>query len=407
MKPVADPATPPAGRPRLLEFDQAGLVAWFDSLGEPAYRAHQVYRWLYQAGVTDFAGMTDLPAALRARLTAACDLGLLTPAASQQSADGLTRKVLFTLHDGQQIEAVLMSYPEAEQQRRPSSRPGEKPSHRRRTVCVSTQVGCAMGCTFCATGQMGLGRNLSAGEIVAQVIHFVGELRAARVASPPITNVIFAGMGEPLANYDATLAAVRRLNDPAGLNIGARHITVSTVGLVPGIERLAGEPLQVHLAVSLHAPDDRLRTQLMPVNRRYPLASLLRACRSYVDKTGRRVSFEYVLLAGVNDRPEQAHQLAQVLGDLTSHVNLIPANPIPGGPYRRPERAAALAFQQILTAHNIPTTIRVERGSEIAAACGQLRAAHDRPQQEPVKTANKPSRTDIHKTCLDREIEPF
>lgn len=375
MKPTTEPPNPPAGRPCLLDFDRAGLFAWFDSLGEPAYRAHQVYRWLYQAGVTDFAAMTDLPAALRTRLAATSDPGLLTPAASQQSADGLTQKVLFTLRDGRQIETVLMTYPETVGR---SSRTGEKPSHRRRTVCVSTQVGCAMGCTFCATGQMGLGRNLSVGEIVAQVIHFVGELRAAGVESPQITNVIFAGMGEPLANYDATLAAVRRLNDPAGLNIGARHVTISTVGLVPGIERLAGESLQLHLAVSLHAPDDALRTQLMPVNRRYPLAALLRACRTYVAKTGRRVSFEYVLLAGVNDAPDQAHQLAQVLGDLLCHVNLIPVNPVPGSSYRRPERPAVLAFQKILTAHNIPTTLRVERGTEIAAACGQLKTAYGR-----------------------------
>jgi 23S rRNA (adenine2503-C2)-methyltransferase len=256
-------------------------------------------------------------------------------------------------------------------------------SRARRTVCVSTQVGCALDCAFCATGKGSFGRNLTAGEIVEQVLYFARQFQghdpemeseAPGADASPITNVILAGMGEPLANYAATWAAVERLNDPAGFGLGARHMTISTAGLVPGIRRLAGEKLQVNLAVSLHAPDDVLRAQLMPIARRYPLAELLAACREYSEKTGRRVSFEYILIDGVNSSSAQARQLAALLEGMLCHVNLIPMNPIAERPWRPPSHEAVLAFERELARRGITTTVRLERGVEIQAACGQLRA---------------------------------
>jgi 23S rRNA (adenine2503-C2)-methyltransferase len=252
----------------------------------------------------------------------------------------------------------------------------------RATVCVSTQAGCAMGCVFCATGKLGLLRNLSSGEIVEQVLWAARELQstASTIATvPSLTNLVFMGMGEPFANYDRWWAAVERLHDPQGFNMGARNMTVSTVGLVPGIRRLAQEQLPINLAISLHAPDDELRSALMPVNRRYPIATLLAATRDYIAQTNRRVSFEYVLLQGRNDSPQQARMLAEQLwasatgtGPLLYHVNLIPWNPVPGTPLGRSERKRVLDFQQVLQEQNIPCTVRVERGVEIDAACGQL-----------------------------------
>ena len=347
-------------------------------LGEPAYRARQVWRWLYRGLACCFGQMTDLPRSLRDRLSTRFTFDGLHPLAHLASPDGLTRKSLFQLADGNTIESVLMLYDATDN------------GKARRTVCVSTQVGCALGCAFCATGQGGLVRNLSVGEIVGQVIHFAHQItHDHNVASadapptpypanptpfPPITNIIFAGMGEPLANYAATLAAVRRLNDPDGFALGARHMLISTAGLVPGIRRLAQEKLQVSLAVSLHAPTDELRARIMPINRRYPLAEVLAACRDYVQDTGRRVAFEYILIEGVNSLPSHARQLAALIQGMTSMVNLIPMNPVAGSALTAPRRETVIAFQSILNAAGIVATVRVDRGSEIQAACGQLRA---------------------------------
>lgn len=359
----------------LSEFSLSQLTEWFLAQGQPAYRAKQVYRHIYRHLTGDFQEMTDLPVMLRERLAQNASLKALRLVTKQISADGLTQKAVFALPDGQTIESVLMLY----------SGNGKEASTRR-TVCVSTQVGCPLNCAFCATGRSGFVRNLSAGEIVEQVLYFArgcgsqqgevpkaGNKEKARGPANSITNVIFAGMGEPFLNYDATWEAVQRLNDPAGFGLGARHITISTAGWVPGIERLSKERLQVNLAVSLHAPDDALRNRLMPVNQRYPLASLLAACQRYVENTGRRVTFEYILIDGINAALEQAHALAALLKGWLCHVNLIPMNPVPESPWQPPPRRTILAFEETLRQAGITTTLRVDRGSDIQAACGQLR----------------------------------
>jgi 23S rRNA (adenine2503-C2)-methyltransferase len=345
----------------LYDYALTELTALLQSWGEPAFRARQLYRHLYVNLVQHPEQMTDLPLALRRRL-AEIPLSTLHREHVQIGDNGMTRKALFRLPDGAVVETVLMVYPD------------------RSTVCVSTQAGCGMGCVFCATGQLGLLRNLSSGEIVAQAIWASQELRAMGMAGPAgrVSNLVFMGMGEPFANYDRWWQAVERLHDPQGFNLGARSMTVSTVGLVKGIERLAEERLPINLAISLHAPDDALRSELMPINRRYPIADLMAATRNYIVKTRRRVSFEYVLLQGKNDHPHQAIALARLLrrsaphGPLLFHVNLIPWNPVPGTPLGRSEWERVTTFQQILTDYGIPCTVRVERGVEIAAACGQL-----------------------------------
>jgi 23S rRNA (adenine2503-C2)-methyltransferase len=324
------------------------LVSW----GEPSYRADQVWGWLYRSLATDFEEMTNLPKELRERLAEATLLQTMKPLEERVSADGLTRKVLFALRDKQTIESVLMHY---------------EPRH---TACISTQVGCALGCVFCATGQSGFVRNLTAGEIVEQVFFFARFLKAK---GERLTNVVFMGMGEPLANYEATWQAVETLTHDEGFNLGARRITLSTVGLVPGIRRLAEEGTQIGLAISLHASTDELRDELVPVNRRYPLAQLMAACRHYAERTGRRISFEYALIQGINDSPEQARQLAQLLDGLLCHVNLIPLNPIAESPYQPSPLGGILAFQAELNRMKVPNTLRVERGADIQAGCGQLR----------------------------------
>jgi 23S rRNA (adenine2503-C2)-methyltransferase len=329
------------------------LEAVVVSLGEPRYRARQLAHWIYARAAASIEAMTDLPRSLRERLAQAVGLSRVRPIARSTSHDGLTTKLLLALGDGATVETVLMRYDDG-----------------RRTVCVSTQVGCGMGCTFCATGQAGLTRNLTAGEIVDQV------LAVARACGERPTHVVFMGMGEPLANYEAVLRAVRLLNAPYGLRIGMRHITISTVGLVPQIRRLAQERLQLTLAVSLHAPDDTLRTQLVPINRRWPIADLLAASSEYAAVTGRRVTFEYVLMAGVNDRPDQARQVAALLAGRGAHLNLIPWNPVYGTQYRRPSIEAVHRFARVVRQGGISTTVRIDRGVEIDAACGQLRRTH-------------------------------
>jgi len=350
-----------------LNFDE--LSSLFQSWGEPAYRAKQVWGRLYQGLAATFDEMSELPKSLRQRLAQETVLGRLTPRAEQHSSDGQTRKVLFALPDGAQVEAVLMGY------------------EHRRTACISTQAGCGMGCSFCATGQGGLQRNLTSGEIVEQVLFFAREspipnpsttLRTSPQSplphlQSPITNIVLMGMGEPFANYNPVMAAVRRLNDPSGFNFGARRMTVSTVGLVPGIKRFAEENIQINLAVSLHAATDDLRSQLVPINKQYPLSALLPAVREYIAQTHRRVSFEWALIEGVNDTPEQARTLAQLAKGLLCHVNLIPLNPTSGYPGAASTRERIAAFRSVLESAGIPNTLRLRRGIDIQAGCGQLR----------------------------------
>ena len=345
-------STAPTGH-SLLDLSKAELGELLTGWGEPTFRADQVWGWLYHKLVSDPLEMSDLPKPLRARLAEAFPCQLLTPLTTLVSADRQTQKTLFALSDGAQIETVLMRY------------------RRRHTVCVSTQAGCAMGCPFCATGQGGFQRNLTAGEIVAQVLFFARLLAAG---NQKVTNVVFMGMGEPLANYLATWSAVRRLNDPEGFRLAARAMTISSVGLVPGIRRMAGEPEQVGLSISLHAPTDELRNQLVPINRRFPLPQLLEACEYYAKSTRRRISFEYVLIDQINDAPQQATQLADLLAGMLAQVNLIPLNPTPGSSFRPSPAARVRAFQEILQARGLATTVRLRRGVDIQAGCGQLRA---------------------------------
>jgi len=334
-----------------LTFDE--LQAWVISLGEPAYRAQQIRQWLYQGLAHSFAEMTTLPLSLRQRLAEVATISAGQPQASLVSPDGLTEKVLLALPDGSTIESVLMRY------------------EGRQTVCVSTQVGCPIGCTFCATGRSGYVRNLSAGEIVDQVLYFARQLKERGLQ---VTNVVVMGMGEPFLNYSATWQALTTLHDPKGFALGARHMTLSTAGIVPGIERMAKEPLQVGLAVSLHAPNDALRNQLVPINRKYPLGMLIPACQRYTEETGRRITFEYALIDGVNDAPALARELAALLKGMLCHVNLIPCNPGSGGECRPSSRQRVLAFQKQLKQAGIPNTLRVGRGIEIQAGCGELRS---------------------------------
>jgi len=315
--------------------------------GEPAYRARQVWRNLHLGREPE--EMTDLPVRLRDVLGEELVPGL-RPAAMSASADGATTKWSWSLADGARVETVLMAYESG-----------------RITVCVSTQAGCAMACSFCATGQAGFERQLTVGEIVEQVV------RARRAAGTDRSiNVVFMGMGEPLANYGPTWAAVERLHGDLGLS--ARHITVSTVGIVPGILRLATEHLPVNLAVSLHAANDELRDSMVPINRRYPLAAVVEACQAWVASHNRRLSFEWALIDGVNDRPVDAAQLAAIARPLAAHVNLIPLNPTPRYLTRGTSPAGVRAFRDRLTAAGVNATVRRNRGTDIAAACGQLAA---------------------------------
>ena len=348
--------------PHLLDLDPNALAQLFADWGEPRYRAPQVSRWLLQRGVTDFEAMTDLPAALRARLANVYTVAAPQVVASTAADDGETKKVLLDLGGGASVETVRMRYDPDE--------PGER---ERATVCVSTQVGCAMRCVFCATGQQGFTRNLTPSEILAQVLHFA---RTERV-----TNVVFMGMGEPLANTHATLAAVRWLIAADGLNLRARGVTISTVGLRAGIRRLAEERLQVGLTISLHAPNDELRHRLIPTSAGTSIDDLVAAGRDYIAATGRRVTFAYALLDGVNDSPAQARLLASRIRGIQAHVNLIPYNPTAGAGLRRPSRERVRAFQHALQEAGINATVRVERGVEIAAACGQLRTDYTQRQR--------------------------
>jgi 23S rRNA (adenine2503-C2)-methyltransferase len=330
----------------LPELEQL-LVGW----GEKTYRAHQIWQGVYQQHHSDPEKIPALPKSLRRLLSENLDFTHLEADKVLSSQDGETVKTLFRLPDQKAIEAVLMTY------------------HTRRTLCISTQAGCAMGCQFCATGQMGFKRNLSSGEIVEQVLYYARQLYAK---GESVTNVVMMGMGEPFHNYDETMAAISRLNHPQGLNLGARRFTISTVGLVPYIRRFTNENRQVNLAISLHAADDVLRNSLMPINKKYPLSELADACRNYIDKTHRRITFEWALIKGVNDTTEQANRLAAWLKGMLCHVNVIPLNPTPGYEGKPTSVKNAQHFCAILEEHGIPCTIRVRRGIEIQAGCGQL-----------------------------------
>ncbi|UCG23788.1 MAG: 23S rRNA (adenine(2503)-C(2))-methyltransferase RlmN [Chloroflexota bacterium] len=339
-------------RLNLYDLDLIQLTELMQDLGQPDYRARQLWQWLYRRYASDIEQMTNLPASLRHELKKAVSLDTWDVTARQNSSDRMTTKLLFQLSDGDFIETVLMHY------------------NKRRTICISTQAGCAMGCVFCATGQMGFSRNLSVGEIVAQVLHFARELADD---GNKITNIVFMGMGEPLHNYDSTLMAVDRLTDSEGFNLGARRLTISTVGLVPAIRRYADERRQTPLAVSLHAASDRERNRLIPVARRWPLASLMEACRYYIRQTGRRLTFEWALIARENDTIEQAEQLGRLLSGMLCHVNLIPLNPTAGYQGRPSDPSRVAAFQKTLAANGVTSSVRVRRGIDIQAGCGQLR----------------------------------
>ena len=330
----------------------AGLAAEY---ALKPYRLEQLYRAATKELVASLEGISVLPQDLRTRLgERGVRLDSVEPVVLQRSNDGQTTKGLFRLHDGNQVEAVLMEHWGG-----------------RTTVCISSQAGCAFACAFCATGQAGFTRNLEPDEIFDQARFFAREL-AAR--DKKITNVVFMGMGEPFHNYAAVMDAVRLLNDPHGFALGHRHITISTVGLVPQIERFADEGIQVNLAISLHAPTDEQRGRIMPVNKRWPVAELLAACAAYVAKTRRKVFFEYVMLRGVNDDDQSAHALAALMRGHLYHVNLIPYNATPDSVLQGSDELRVRAFQKILDGAGVPTTVRTPMGRDIAAACGQLRA---------------------------------
>ena len=337
------------------------LAGW----GFSIYHADRVWAYLYQQQLQSVAEMKGLRPDLRQQLEAAAVLAPLATVAAIDSSDGYTRKFLLGLPDGQSVETVLMRFE------------GRDDGEGRATACVSTQVGCAMGCVFCATGQMGFLRHLTPGEIVAQVVYVD---RLLRQQGENLRNVVLMGMGEPLHNYDATMAAVDIMTDHKGLALAPRHITLSTVGVVPGIRRLADEERPIHLAVSLHGATDAERQALVPPARRWPLNELMAACRYYVEKRNRRIFFEWTLIEGKNDTPAQAHSLGRLLQGLDAHVNLIPLNPTAGYDGRPTRSAAVTQFQSILAEYGIPSTVRQRRGIDIAAGCGQLRADKTRLQ---------------------------
>jgi 23S rRNA (adenine2503-C2)-methyltransferase len=332
------------------------------SMGEPAYRARQLLAWVYQRLAVSIDEMTDLPQAFRQKLAQQVNLHTLTPIHEARAKDG-TVKILFNLKDGKTVETALMKFPST----------GGK---HRYTVCISTQVGCPIGCPFCATGQQGFERNLTQGEIIDQVLYFARYLQDKTIGreGERIKNIVFMGMGEPLVNYGALWQAIEMLNSPDGFGLSARSMTISTAGLIPGIERLSNEKLQVGLAISLHASDNKLRDKLVPINKKYPLEELIPACREYFACTGRRVSFEYALFNGVNDSIVQAQSLADLIQGMNCHVNLISANQTTNQKMQPSPRNTVLAFQQELKNRGINCTLRLSRGQDIDAGCGQLRS---------------------------------
>jgi 23S rRNA (adenine2503-C2)-methyltransferase len=355
-------------QPAISEVDPASLTAWLAARGEPAYRAAQVLAGAHRPTATRLDDLTDLPRPLRSAVAEAFRFSSIVASHTLVADGGLTAKAVHELADGQRIESVLMRYP------------GRGKGIGRTTICISSQAGCAVNCPFCATGQAGFGRQLTPGEIVDQVLHWHRDPWLALGADwrpgggRSHYNIVFMGMGEPLNNVDRVFAAVRLLNDPARLGIGARHITVSTSGVVPGIDRMIDELPQVNLAISLHAATDDLRDELVPINRKWPIAEVVGAGRRFATRTRRRVSLEYVLIDGMNDTPEQAAGLAELASGWLCHVNLIPLNPTPGSLWSGTNAAGVRSFAATIAGAGVPVTVRDTRGREIEAACGQLHA---------------------------------
>ncbi len=330
------------------------LNEWVISQGEKGFRANQLYEWIYQKRVVSFVDMSNLAKGFRENLENTFSMDPLKELVRQNSSDG-TIKFLFQLHDGHAIETVIMRH------------------NYGNSICVTTQVGCRIGCTFCASTLGGLKRDLTPGEIVAQVVY---AQRVLDETSERVSHIVVMGIGEPFENFDALISFIRIINHDKGINIGQRHITVSTSGIVPKIYEFADLGLQVSLAISLHAPNTEIRSRLMPVNRRFPMSDLMEACQYYINKTGRRISFEYGLFGGVNDEPEHAEELATLVKPIFCLVNLIPVNYVPERDYVRTPRNEIFQFKNILEERGVTVTIRREHGSDIAAACGQLRAQH-------------------------------
>ena len=335
----------------IYDLEKEELIKVLEELGEPDYRINQLWQGLYKQIYQNFSEFSGLPKDLRNKLENRFSLNALKNIVQIQSKDKNTEKVLFELNDGEKIETVLMRY------------------NNRRSLCISTQSGCAMGCVFCATGQMGFRRNLSCGEIISQVLYFEKSLQEKKGS---LSNIVVMGMGEPFHNYDATISAIRVLNDHDGFNMGARRFTVSTVGMVPKIMQFADEGFEVNLAISLHAATNQLRDSLVPMNRIYPIEKLIEACNYYVNKTNRRVTFEYALINGINESLSDAESLASLLKGMLCHVNLISLNPTDGYKHSGSSSTRVDQFKDKLIESHIPTTIRLRRGIEIQAGCGQL-----------------------------------
>ncbi len=342
---------------QILGLTTAELQRFCVELGEPAYRGQQLAEWIYRKGTSDFSSMTNLPSTFRSKLNESSSIYRSSVAATEASRDGTTKFVL-GMADGERVESVLLPYED------------------RLTVCISTQVGCVAGCEFCATATGGFVRNLTAGEMTDQVLTLQNQ------ADRRVSNVVFMGMGEPLLNYDETLKSVHLLNAEVG--IAMRKITLSTVGITPRIRTLSKEKLQIKLAVSLHAPNDELRRQLIPFAARYPLAPLLATCREYAETTGRRVTYEYLLLSGVNDSPKYAVALAKLLKGSLASVNLIPYNRVPGKSFKRSATADIVAFREALEDNGIDVSQRYEKGGAVAGACGQLKAHTSKKKDDTI-----------------------
>lgn len=335
----------------ILDLDISDLQKWVKNQGEPSYRASQIWKGLYKHCSASFSEITNISQTLREKLENDFLFSGLSPKTEIKSDNGDTHKTLFELHDGFKIETVLMRY------------------QKRITVCISTQSGCAMGCTFCATGQMGFSRNLTSGEIMSQVLFYERKLRDE---TETLTNVVLMGMGEPFNNYEACLIALNTLNNSKGFGMGARRFTISTVGIIPKIRQFADENLQYNLAVSLHAADDELRSSLVPINRIYPLTNLIEACKYYTNTTHRRITFEYALIEGVNDSIQHARALVNLLRGILCHVNIIALNPTPDNKFNGSKEIQIRAFLEILSEKKISNTLRSRRGIDIQAGCGQL-----------------------------------
>lgn len=356
-------------RPLIFSETKESLAATLEAHGEKGFRATQILEWIYKKRVLSFEEMTNVPAGTRAWLAETYDFSPATLVTKSEQAGETTEKFLLRLRDGALIECVVLRAPQDD----------EFGSRVRKTVCISTQVGCAQACRFCASGLSGWKRDLDAGEIVAQlmfVCRYAKDKGSRETGFTDFDNIVVMGMGEPLLNYDATLRALQIANAPWGLGIGARRITISTSGVVPNIFRLADEPMQFRLAISLHGATDEVRSRIMPVNRKYPLAQLVPAVKEFSQKHGRMITLEFILIEDVNDSIEQARELAKIATELHAHVNLIPYNTVEGLPWKRPSGNRQMQFLKILQERAVPATLRREKGGKIDAACGQLRLRH-------------------------------